>query len=60
MCAIYMYIYILELMKTEPVNLKEILEREKYSKKSCNLIMSSKKNEIIKKLTSKEKVEDTI
>lgn len=60
MCVIYMYIYILELMKTEPVNLKEILEREKYSKKSCNLIMSSKKNEIIKKLTSKEKVEDTI
>lgn len=43
MCVIYMYIYILELMKTEPVNLKEILEREKYSKKSCNLIMSSKK-----------------
>lgn len=60
MCVIYMYIYILELMKTEPVNLKEILEREKYLKKSCNLIMSSKKNEIIKKLTSKEKVEDTI
>lgn len=60
MCVIYMHIYILELMKTEPVNLKEILEREKYSKKSRNLIMSSKKNEIIKKLTSKEKVEDTI
>lgn len=59
MCVIYMYIYILELWNQSLEFERDIGER-KCMKKSCNLIMSSKKNETIKKLTSKEKVEDTI